>query len=67
MKLHIDYPSREEERQILDRMEKRELGSTLERRWEQRFQWPLVVAVVLLIAEMLLSDRRPRRGLEERA
>ncbi|HWP64390.1 MAG TPA: VWA domain-containing protein [Candidatus Limnocylindria bacterium] len=46
-------------------LEKRELGSTLERRWEQRFQWPLAVAFVLLVAEMLLADRRPRRRAEE--
>jgi len=48
-------------------MEKRELGSTLERRWEQRYQWPLAVAFVLLVAEMLLADRRPRRRVEESA
>jgi Ca-activated chloride channel family protein len=54
-------------RDYIGSMEKRELGSTLERRWEQRFQWPLGVAVVLLVAEMLLSDRRPRRRQEERA
>jgi hypothetical protein len=46
-------------------MEKRELGSTLERRWEQRYQWPLAVAFVLLVTEMLLADRRPRRRAEE--
>ena len=54
-------------RDYIGSMEKRELGSTLERRWEQRFQWPLGVAVILLVAEMVLSDRRPRRRLEERA
>jgi Ca-activated chloride channel homolog len=48
-------------------MEKRELGSTLERRWEQRFQWPLALAFVLLVAEMLIADRRPARRVEGRS
>jgi Ca-activated chloride channel family protein len=38
-------------------MEKRELGSTLERRWEQRFQWPLGLALALLLLELLIADR----------
>jgi Ca-activated chloride channel family protein len=44
-------------------MEKRELGSTLERRFEHRFQLPLLLALALLVAEPLLGDRRAvRRG-----
>jgi len=39
-------------------LEKRELASTLERRWEQRFQWPLVAAFLLLLVEPLLGERR---------
>jgi hypothetical protein len=48
-------------------MEKRELGSTLERRGEQRFQWPLALAVVLLLIERAIGDRRGRRTGEERS
>ena len=45
-------------------MEKRELDTTLERRWEQRFQWPLALAFLLLAAELLIADRRPARRSE---
>ncbi len=40
-------------------MEKRELASTLERRFEHRFQWPLVLAFLLLLIEPLIGERRP--------
>jgi Ca-activated chloride channel family protein len=46
-------------------MEKRELSSTMERRFEERFQWPLAGAVACLLAEMLVGERRrtaARRG-----
>lgn len=48
----------------VDTIEKRELSSTLERRFENRYQLPLALAIVLLAAELLLGDRRlrPRRG-----
>lgn len=42
----------------IGKMEKRELRSTMERRFEERFQWPLAAAVACLLAEMLLGDRR---------
>jgi Ca-activated chloride channel family protein len=42
-------------------MEKRTLASTLERRYEHRFQIPLAVALVLLVAERFLGDRRVER------
>lgn len=45
-------------RDYISTMEKRELASTLERRFEHRFQWPLVIAFVLLIAEPLVGERR---------
>jgi Ca-activated chloride channel family protein len=39
-------------------MEKRELASTLERRYEHRFQIPLAVALLCLVAEPLVGERR---------
>ncbi len=45
---------------IRQRMEARTLSSTRQKRWEERFQWPLGVAALLLLMENLLSDRRRR-------
>lgn len=42
-------------------MEKRELESTLEKRYEHRFQIPLALALVLLVVEQMLGDRRAVR------
>ena len=39
-------------------MEKRELASTLERRFEHRFQIPLAVGFVLLLVEPLVGETR---------
>ncbi len=46
-------------RDYIATMEKRELASTLERRYEHRFQWPLVLAFALLLVEPLIGERRP--------
>lgn len=46
-------------RDYISTMEKRELASTLERRFEHRFQWPLVLAFLLLLIEPLIGERRP--------
>jgi len=43
---------------IHKKMEKRELKSTRRKRWEERFQWPLLLAAVLFFAEMLMGERR---------
>jgi Ca-activated chloride channel family protein len=42
----------------IGKMEKRELKSAMERRFEDRFQIPLAVAVVLLAIEPLVGERR---------
>ena len=43
-------------------MERRELESTVERRYEDRFQVPLAVGLLLLFIESLMGDRiRPWR------
>jgi Ca-activated chloride channel family protein len=44
-------------------MEKRELASTLERRYEHRFQIPLALALVLLVIEAVLGERRVPAGV----
>jgi len=45
------------------KMERREVASALERRYEERFQWPLAAALVLLAVEALVPLRRaPRRS-----
>jgi Ca-activated chloride channel family protein len=45
-------------RDYIGAMEKRELASTLERRFKHRFQIPLALAFVLLLVEYLLGERR---------
>jgi len=45
----------------INSMEKQKLDSQQFSRFEDRFQIPLAIALVLLVAEMLLSDRRRRR------
>lgn len=45
----------------LGRMEKRELASTMERRFEERFQFPLLAAVFLLALEPFVGERRDAR------
>ncbi|HEV7731088.1 MAG TPA: VWA domain-containing protein [Candidatus Binatia bacterium] len=39
-------------------LEKRDLESTLERRWEPRFQIPLALALLLLLVEPFIDERR---------
>jgi Ca-activated chloride channel family protein len=45
----------------IEKMEKRELDSERLSQYEDRFQIPLGISLVLLVAEMLISDRRKRR------
>jgi Ca-activated chloride channel family protein len=45
-------------RDYIASLEKRELASTLERRFEHRFQLPLALAVALLLVEPLIGERR---------
>ncbi|MFN8543574.1 MAG: VWA domain-containing protein [Candidatus Binatia bacterium] len=46
------------------KLDRRELGTTLERRFEQRYQLPLALALVLLAIEPLVGERRRRRRTE---
>lgn len=51
----------EEVLQEINKMEKRELESEQFSHFEDRFQIPLAIALLLLLAEMLTSDRRTRK------
>lgn len=42
---------------ILDKMEKEEFGEEWLERYEERFEYPLVLAVFLLLMELFLTDR----------
>jgi Ca-activated chloride channel homolog len=53
-------------REHIAKMERREVASTLERRYEERFQFPLLLALLCFFLEGLAGDRksvRNRRGL----
>jgi Ca-activated chloride channel family protein len=39
-------------------MEKKELEGTLVTRYDDRFQWPLLIGLILLVTEFFLSERR---------
>lgn len=39
-------------------LEKRELESSMQKRYENRFQIPLTIAIILIIAEFFLSEKR---------
>ena len=59
--LHASGPSlglAELYRDHIATLEKRELQTTLERRFEQRYQIPLAIALALLVVEPLLGERR---------
>src|SRR6266540_181004 len=50
--------------QSLAPLPKSEISSRLIRRYQERFQWPLALAIVLLLAEILLPDRKPVKRTE---
>jgi Ca-activated chloride channel family protein len=59
--LHASGPSlglAELYRDHIATLEKRELASTLERRFEHRYQLPLGIALLLLVLEPLIGERR---------
>ncbi|OGQ96844.1 MAG: hypothetical protein A2284_04425 [Deltaproteobacteria bacterium RIFOXYA12_FULL_61_11] len=43
---------------IKQRMEKQELSSARQKKWEERFQLLLALALLALVAETMLSERR---------
>jgi len=55
-------------RDRIRKMEQRELESSRQKRYENRFQWPLAAAVFLVLSEALVDDRkRPEHRREQRA
>ena len=60
----------EEIGQALTALSQGELGSELRTRYEERFQFPLLLGFAALVAEALVGDRRRRlattRGQESR-
>ena len=45
-------------REKISRMEKKEMGERQKKVFENRFQWPLAAALVMLCVEAVLSDRK---------
>jgi Ca-activated chloride channel family protein len=56
-KLYDDY---------ISTMEKRELKTAMEKRFEERYQWPLAFALLLLALEPLVGERRGTRAAVRR-
>lgn len=48
-------------------LEDQELGTSRQKRWKERFQWLVAAAMVLLILERSIGERRPRwqRGVSQ--
>jgi Ca-activated chloride channel family protein len=53
-------------RDHIAKMERREVASSLERLYEERFQIPLALALVLLFVEFWIGDRKPAVGTRRR-
>jgi Ca-activated chloride channel family protein len=51
--LYVDY---------IGKMEKRDLKTAMQRRYEERYQWPLALALVLLALEPLVGEKRGVRA-----
>jgi Ca-activated chloride channel family protein len=50
-----------EMKDAIGRLDKRAFDQQLFEEYEERFQWPLALALILLIGERLVSDRRQNR------
>ncbi len=48
----------------ITKMEKKELEGTLVTRYDDRFQWPLLLAIILIVTEFFIPERkRPAQGI----
>ena len=52
------FPLEEIYREEISKMEKKELQSQRQKHFENRFQWPLFMAIILYVIESVLSERR---------
>jgi len=52
------FPLEEIYQEEVSRMERRELESSRQKRFEHRFQWPLFAALLCFVAEAILSERK---------
>lgn len=52
------FPLEEIYQEEISKMEKKELTSSRQKRFENRFQWPLFIAVILYVIEAVLIERR---------
>lgn len=52
------FPLEDIYRDEISKMEKKELKSKRHKRFEQRFQWPLAMAIILLFLEAIMSERK---------
>lgn len=46
----------------VSKMEKKELRSSRQKRYENRFQWPLLLAILLFVLESLINERKKGIG-----
>jgi len=46
----------------ISKMEKKELEGALVTRYDDRFQWPLMLAIFLIVGEFFLAERKKRTG-----
>ena len=48
----------------ISRLEKKELEGTLVTRFDDRFQWPLLLALLFIVGEFFVSERKKPNGSE---
>ncbi|MBI4430932.1 MAG: VWA domain-containing protein [Candidatus Omnitrophica bacterium] len=59
-----NFPLEEIYEEEVSKMEKRELESSRQKRYEHRFQWPLFLSLLCFVAEACLSERKSVRKAE---
>ena len=52
------FPLEEIYTQEVSRLEKKELESSQQKRFENRYQWPLFIALIFFVCEAILSERK---------
>lgn len=51
----------------ISKLEKKELEGTLVTRYDDRFQWPLLLALLLIVGEFFMSEKKKPKGQPENA